>query len=60
MDVLNTNIDLKDYVPGEYEVKVVMSEDENNYIIAENVSVKVVITGDDEAQEETETQTKVH
>lgn len=60
MDVLNTNIDLKDYVPGEYEVKVVMSEDENNYIIAENVSVKVVVTGDDETQEETETQTKVH
>ena len=60
MDVLNTNIDLKDYVPGEYEVKVVMSEDENNYIIAENVSVKVVVTGDGETQEETETQTKVH
>ena len=60
MDVLNTNIDLKDYVPGEYEVKVVMSEDANNYIIAENVSVKVVITGDDETQEEIETQTKVH
>lgn len=46
MDVLNPNIDLKGYGPGEYEVPVILSEDLNNYILAGNVTVKVNITGD--------------
>lgn len=46
MDALNTNIDLKGYEPGEYEVPVVFSEDTNNYTIVGEVIVKVVITGD--------------
>lgn len=46
MDVLNPNIDLKGYGPGEYEVPVILSEDLNNYILAGNVTIKVNITGD--------------
>lgn len=57
MDVLNPNIDLKDYEPGEYEVPVIMSEDANNYTLAETVSVRVVITGED-VEEETQTETE--
>lgn len=62
MDVLNTNIDLKDYVPGEYDVKVVMSEDANNYTIADDVTVKVLITGNDEEEQtdETDSLTRKH
>ncbi len=56
MDVLNTNIDLKGYEPGEYDVPVIMSEDLNNYIIAESVSVKVVITGNEDEQQTEETE----
>ena len=59
LDVLNPNIDLKDYEPGEYEVPVIMSEDTNNYSLVEQVSVKVVITGDtEETQTETESSTR--
>ncbi len=59
MDVLNPNIDLKDYGPGEYEVPVILSEDSNNYILAENVTVKVNITGDAvETDAETEAVTR--
>lgn len=56
MDALNTNIDLKGYEPGEYEVPVVFSEDTNNYTVVGEVIVKVVITGDNEtvSSEETE------
>lgn len=46
MDVLNPNIDLKGYGPGEYEVPVILSEDLNNYILAGNVTIRVNITGD--------------
>lgn len=46
MDVLNPNIDLKGYGPGEYEVPVILSEDLNNYILVGNVTIKVNITGD--------------
>lgn len=45
MDVLNPNIDLKGYGPGEYEVPVILSEDLNNYILAGNVTIRVNITG---------------
>lgn len=48
MDALNTNIDLKGYEPGEYDVPVVFSEDANNYSVVGEVTVKVVITGDSE------------
>lgn len=59
MDVLNPNIDLKGYGPGEYEVPVILSEDLNNYILAGNVTVKVNITGDAvEADAETEAATR--
>lgn len=59
MDVLNPNIDLKGYGPGEYEVPVILSEDLNNYILAGNVTVKVNITGDAvETDAETETARK--
>ena len=61
MDVLNPNIDLKGYGPGEYEVPVILSEDLNNYILAGNVTVKVNITGDAvEADAETEAATRKH
>lgn len=59
MDVLNPNIDLKGYGPGEYEVPVILSEDLNNYILAGNVTVKVNITGDAaEPDAETEAATR--
>lgn len=48
MDVLNANIDLKGYEPGEYTVPVIMSEDSNNYTLVGDVTVNVVITGDTE------------
>ena len=61
MDVLNPNIDLKGYGPGEYEVPVILSEDLNNYILAGNVTVKVNITGDAvETYAETEAATRKH
>lgn len=61
MDVLNPNIDLKGYGPGEYEVPVILSEDLNNYILAGNVTVKVNITGDAvETYAETEASTRKH
>ena len=61
MDVLNPNIDLKGYEPGEYEVPVILSEDLNNYILAGNVTVKVNITGDAvETYAETEAATRKH
>lgn len=61
MDVLNPNIDLKGYGPGEYEVPVILSEDLNNYILAGNVTVKVNITGDAvETYAETEAVTRKH
>lgn len=61
MDVLNSNIDLKGYGPGEYEVPVILSEDLNNYILAGNVTVKVNITGDAvETYAETEAATRKH
>ena len=61
MDVLNPNIDLKGYGPGEYEVPVILSEDLNNYILAGNVTVKVNITGDAvETYAETEAATREH
>lgn len=61
MDVLNPNIDLKGYGPGEYEVPVMLSEDLNNYILAGNVTVKVNITGDAvETYAETEAATRKH
>lgn len=61
MDVLNPNIDLKGYGPGEYEVPVILSEDLNNYILAGNVTIKVNITGDAvETDAETEAATRKH
>ena len=61
MDVLNPNIGLKGYGPGEYEVPVILSEDLNNYILAGNVTVKVNITGDAvETYAETEAATRKH
>ena len=61
MDVLNPNIDLKGYGPGEYEVPVILSEDLNNYILAGNVTVKVNITVDAvETYAETEAATRKH
>ena len=62
MDVLNTNIDLKGYEPGEYTVPVIMSEDSNNYTLVGDVTVDVVITGDTEetSTEETETTARRH
>lgn len=61
MDVLNPNIDLKGYGPGEYEVPVILSEDLNNYILAGNVTIKVNITGDAvETEAETEAATRKH
>ena len=61
MDVLNPNIDLKGYGPGEYEVPVILSEDLNNYILAGNVTVKVNINGDAvETYAETEAATRKH
>lgn len=61
MDVLNPNIDLKGYGPGEYEVPVILSEDLNNYILAGNVTIKVNITGDAvETYAETEAATRKH
>ena len=61
MDVLNPNIDLKGYGPGEYEVPVILSEDLNNYILGGNVTVKVNITGDAvETYAETEAATRKH
>ena len=56
MDALNTNIDLKGYEPGEYEVPVVFSEDANNYSVVGEVTVKVVITGDSETASVEETE----
>lgn len=61
MDVLNPNIDLKGYGPGEYEVPVILSEDLNNYILVGNVTIKVNITGDAvETYAETEAATRKH
>lgn len=62
MDVLNANIDLKGYEPGEYTVPVIMSEDSNNYTLVGDVTVNVVITGDNEetSAEETETAARRH
>ena len=56
MDALNTNIDLKGYEPGEYDVPVVFSEDANNYSVVGEVTVKVVITGDSETASVEETE----
>lgn len=62
MDVLNANIDLKGYEPGEYTVPVIMSEDSNNYTLVGDVTVNVVITGDTEgtSADENETTARRH
>lgn len=57
MDVLNANIDLKGYEPGEYTVPVIMSEDSNNYTLVGDVTVNVVITGDTEGTSADENET---
>ena len=60
MDVLNANIDLKGYEPGEYTVPVIMSEDSNNYTLVGDVTVDVVITGDTEETSAEETAARRH
>ncbi len=60
MDVLNANIDLKGYEPGEYTVPVIMSEDSNNYTLVGDVTVDVVITGDTEETSTEETTARRH
>jgi hypothetical protein len=62
MDVLNANIDLKGYEPGEYTVPVIMSEDSNNYTLVGDVTVNVVITGNTEetSADENETAARKH
>ena len=57
MDALNPNIDLKGYEAGEYEVPVIMSEDRNNYELAEEVVVKVTIT---EVEEESSSEEDIN
>lgn len=60
MDVLNANIDLKGYEPGEYTVPVIMSEDSNNYTLVGDVTVDVVITGETEETSTEETTARRH